>query len=434
MGDGAAVLDCVVIGGGHAGLTASSRLLQEGIEHVVLERGRVGQSWRSQRWDSFALNTPGWWDRLPDGAAIEPTDAFPLRDAWVTILESYAAARRLPVREGVRVSRLDAAPGGGFLITTDAAETPMMQSHSVIIASGGQTVARIPAMAARLPADITQLDTGRYRNPQQLPPGAVLVVGGAQSGGQIVEDLLEGGRRVFMATSRVPRGPRRYRGWDILEWLVPAGYFDVRTQDIRDPADLRTPVLILSGVGRYGHSVSLQWLASRGATLLGHLRDVDSTTIHLDRDVADNIRWADARSAEIRGRIDAWIIGRGQALPPHDDDAADAPHSDPDAFPAPDRLDLRAEGISTVIWSCGFRADLDWLHLPVVAGDGSLVQRDGRADFPGVCFLGFPWLRTRRSGVVIGAKDDTEAVVAHIKTHLAEAYAAGGPAGTAPSC
>ena len=305
------------------------------------------------------------------------------------------------------------------MLTTDDTGAPDLRARTVIVASGGQTVARIPSVAAGLPPDILQLDTARYRNPAELPPGAVLVVGGAQSGGQIVEDLLDGGRRVFLATSRVPRGPRRYRGRDILEWLVPLGFFDQRTDAITDPVERRTPVLIISGVGRHGHSVSLQSLAAKGATLLGRLGAIDGSSIRLAPDLAENIRWADARSAEVRQRIDGWIAKSGRSLPPHDPDPADEPCADPDGFAAPARLDLRTEGITTVIWSCGFGADLGWLHLPVVAPDGTLQVRDGRPDIPGLGFVGFPWLRSRKSGVILGALDDAEVAVEQVRAALA---------------
>ena len=284
-------LDCAVIGAGHVGLAASWHLARLGVEHVVFEAGRIGETWRTQRWDSFALNTPSWANVLPgETEPAEPSDGFLTRDAWVGRLENYATSQRLPVREATPITALDQRPGGrGLLLTTDDGER--IEARSVVISAGFQSTPKLPAMAAALPSRITSLHTADYRRPDELPAGAVLVVGSAQSGGQIAEDLLDAGRRVFLAASTLGRIPRRYRGKDIFEWLFPLGYFDQLVQQA-DPRVRAAPPPMISGVGRYGHTLSLQLLAARGAVLLGHLRAVENGCLRFENDLGTSVAHA----------------------------------------------------------------------------------------------------------------------------------------------
>ena len=211
-------VDVVVVGAGQAGLAVSYYLWSSGVEHLVLERGRVGESWRSQRWDSFTLVTPNWMTRLPGHKMAAGTGAdFICRDAVVGLLERFACS--LPVREDVDVLSVTLADSG-YRVTTPGQE---ISARAVVIAGGGQRLAVIPPLADRLPADVHQCDAARYRNPAGLPPGAVLVVGSGQSGAQIADELAAAGREVMLATSRVARVPRRYRGRDIHEWAVEIG-------------------------------------------------------------------------------------------------------------------------------------------------------------------------------------------------------------------
>ena len=330
------MLGTVVVGAGHAGLAVSWHLRSRGLEHIVLEAGRIGESWRSGRWDSFAINTPGWSLRLPgDRHDPEPRDGFQLRDSWVDMLETYVRRQALPVRTRSRVSALTSSRDGlGFSLLTDGSDDPI-EARSVVIASGFQRVGSIPEMSTDLSPRVLSMHASAYRRSDLLPPGAVLVVGSAQTGTQIAEDLLEAGRVVLLSASAVVRCPRRYRGRDIIEWMVVSGMMDMTPDRLPDPGMRYAPQPVVSGVGRYGHSLSLQWLAARGVRLLGRLVAVDGEQLRFAPDLAGSIRFADRGSAEFRQAIDQAIVARGIAAPASEPDPADEPEPDPDRFAAP---------------------------------------------------------------------------------------------------
>jgi putative flavoprotein involved in K+ transport len=413
-------MDVVVIGAGHAGLAVSWHLKRRGIEHAVLEQGRVGESWRSQRWDSFALNTPVWASRLPGAAdPDEPLDSFLSRDAWVEYLAHYAATFALPVHEGVRVESLErSSDRAWFVLRTAAPESQTIRARAVVLASGFQRVPKMPPQASNVPESVTSLHTSAYRRPDRLPPGAVLVVGSAQSGGQVAEDLLDAGRTVYLAASSVGRMQRRYRGRDIFEWLVPAGFFDQTVDQLPDPRMQFAAQPIISGVGRLGHTLSLQWLASRGAILLGRLVAIEGTRARFDPDLAVSIRNADRVSAEIRALIERGI--QAGSLDAHDPepDPADEPVADPEGIATATELDLEAAGITSVVWSTGFSGDLSWVDLEIKDTAGAPIHERGRAPVPGVWFLGIPWMRSRKSGILLGADEDGSAAAAEIADYL----------------
>ncbi|HEV2249145.1 MAG TPA: NAD(P)/FAD-dependent oxidoreductase [Candidatus Limnocylindria bacterium] len=410
------MLDAAVIGAGHAGLSASHRLREAGLDHVVLERGEVGESWRSQRWDSFTLNTPNRMNRLP-GAAPDRSDpdAFEHRDAWVARLERYAREQRLPVRTRTAVTAVE-RDDRGFVISV-AGGAPL-RARSVIVASGVVNAPKVPALAAAIDPRIARLTTGEYRNADQLAPGAVLVVGSAQSGCQIAEDLLDAGRTVYLATGTVGRVPRRVRGRDTLVWLAEAGWFDERPQDLPDRQVMRAAQPQISGVGPRGRTVSLQSLAARGVTLLGHLDGADGTKLRFAQDLAEHARSADAFSARIRAQVDEHIARQGIAAPPSEPDPADVA-CDPDAFGALSELDPADRGIGTSIFTTGFRADLSWLRVGGAVDGGAPVHDEGRARVEGLWFLGWTWMRRRKSGIIWGAVEDS----AHVVDQVAERVA-----------
>jgi putative flavoprotein involved in K+ transport len=412
-------LDCAVIGAGHVGLATSWHLARLGVQHVVFEGGRVGETWRTRRWDSFALNTPSWANVLPGQTEpAEPRDGFQTRDAWVRRLEDYATTQGLPVREATQITALEHAPGGGgFRLTTGGGDE--IEARSVVVAAGFQRIPKLPTLATALPPSVKSLHTAHYRSPDQLPRGAVLVVGTAQSGGQIAEDLLDAGRRVFLAASTVGRIPRRYRGRDILEWLFPLGYFD-QPVELADAAIRLAPPPMISGVGRYGHTLSLQLLAARGAVLLGRLRAIDDDCLHFENDLAASFAHADRISAQARQLIDQAIEEQGLHVSPAEQDAADEPFPDAEALTPPGELDLEAEGIASVIWATGFRFDLSWIGFPVVDGTGTLLHQGGRSPVPGLWFLGMPWLRSRKSAIIFGSTGDVAAIADEVPAFLAE--------------
>ena len=399
-------VDVVVVGAGQAGLAVSYYLRAFGVEHVVLERGRVGESWRSARWDSFTLVTPDRMTRLPGhvlGAGTGP-DFLP-RDAVVGLLEGFAAS--LPVNEGVEVVSVT-TDGHGYLVTTPAQQ---FYARAVVIAGGGQRIPVVPPLAARLPAELHQCDAARYRNPAGLPPGAVLVVGSGQSGAQIADELAAAGREVLLATSRVARVPRRYRGRDVHEWSVELGLYDQATDAVTDPAEFREPHPMLSGA-RGGHTVALQQLARDGVRLLGRLVDAEDTKLAFAADLGENMQYADRRAAGFRRAVDSYVAGAGIVAAPPDTDPAEQPL--PEVPDAPLALDMRAEGITSVVWCTGFGPDTDWVHVPVLRADGLPAHTRGITASPGLYVSGYPWLSTRGSGILYGVAADAARIAQHI--------------------
>ncbi|MFL5827215.1 MAG: NAD(P)-binding domain-containing protein [Thermoleophilaceae bacterium] len=389
-------MDTVVVGAGQAGLAASFRLGRAGVDHVVLERGRVGESWLSQRWDEFRLNTPNWQNLLPgmDLGGADP-HAFPSAAEFVSRLARYVRANRLPVLTEVRVGSLQPDGDRGWLVATDSG---YFLCRYVVLAAGWQTRPRFPASALTLPLGIERLHSGAYRNADQLPEGGVLVVGSGQSGVQIAEDLLASGRTLYLATSRAGRVPRRYRGRDVAEWWRDSGYLDQRTED-RPREALPTVAQPQISGARGGHTVSLQQLARDGACLLGRFDGARGSRLHFADDLPSHARFADEFSARAKAQIDAWIERSGVSAPAPCADPADEPAPAAFGLDAPRSLD--ASSIGSVIWATGFGADRSWLAP-------SLLERDG------LHVLGRSWLRSRKSGMVYGAAEDSAAIVAQI--------------------
>lgn len=418
---GDAMLEAVVVGGGQAGLGASYHLARHGIEHVVLERGRVAETWRTQRWDSFFLNTPNWMNRLPgEAGAIEPRDAFLGRDAHVARLQAYADDQRLPLRTGVTVTAISGpASDGRFVVSgDDGSGTLELRARNVVVASGVLNVPKIPAIASSLPGWIGQLPAGGYRGPAGLPTGAVLVVGSGQSGVQIVEDLLAAGRTVYLCTSSVGRWPRRYRGRDAFEWLRDAGFFEMTPERLTDPKLRFAANPTISGVGRLGHTVSLQSLEEHGVILLGRPTAVEGDRLILDDTVGANIAFGDRKSAEAAADFEAHISASGVEAPALEPDPADVPHPDPASVRSPRELDVGAAGVGSVIWTTGFGGDLRYLGVPVLDEHDTPVHARGVTKVPGIYFLGLPWLSTRRSAIIFGVDEDAAYVADRIAERL----------------
>ena len=399
-------VDVVIVGGGQAGLAVSYYLRAFGVEHVVLERGQIGESWRSARWDSFTLVTPNWMTRLPGYAMAAGTgEHFLPRDAVTGMLERLA--RELPVHTGTEVSSV-AAGDGRYTVSTTCGQ---LTARAVVVAGGGQRCPLIPGLASGMAAEIHQCDASRYRSPDALPPGAVLVVGSGQSGAQIADELATAGREVLLATSRVPRVPRRYRDRDVHEWTVELGLYDQRTDAVADPAVFREPHPMLSGA-HGGHSVSYQRLARDGVRLLGRLVDADGPSLRFGPDLPEHVQYADQRDAQFRRTVDEYIARTGIAAPPPEADPAERPL--PWVEGAPERLNSRAERISTVLWCTGFGPDTRWLRVPVLRQDGTPAHSGGVTAFPGLYVAGYPWLSNRGSGILYGVAADAARVAQHI--------------------
>ncbi len=410
----------MVVGAGQAGLAASYHLTHAGIDHVVLERGRVGETWRSQRWDTFVLNTPGWMSHVRSGdhhGDEGRDDGFLSAGTFVARLVAFVAEHQVPLRTGVAVTAVQALgpPDEGFLVSVDGPDGPdTLRSRAVVVASGLQNVPRLPAIAADFPVDLPQVTAAGYRGPAQLPSGAVLVVGSAQSGVQVAEDLLAGGRTVYLCTSRVGRLRRRYRGRDMIGHLFDAGFYDVTPAQLPDPAMRFWPIPLTSGVGPLGHSISLQGLAAQGVRLLGRPIAVQGDKVVLDDTVGANVAFGDRISHELKALVDDHLRGVGAALSPLEADPADDPHPDPAAVHSPSVLDLGAAGIGSVVWACGFGGDFGYLPAAALDVHGVPIHDRGVSPIPGLVYVGFPWLTTRKSGIIPGVDKDAARVVDHL--------------------
>jgi putative flavoprotein involved in K+ transport len=419
--------EVVVVGAGQAGLGISYFLKQRGRQHAVFEQKRIGESWISQRWDSFQLNTPNSFNCLPGFPyqGMDP-DGFWTQAELVSYFRAYIDRFNLPVHTGVKVNSIALADEDHqrFCVKIQAGEKPdeCVISRAVVIASGGQHTPKIPAYYTHLAEEITQLHTSAYRRPSDLPPGAVAVVGSGQSGVQIAEDLLDEGRKVYLCTSKVGRVPRRYRGKDMVEWMKEIQFFDVTYDSLENKSLSQQPFPQISGVGRYGHSVSLQYLASKGAVVLGRLLDVQEGSLILADNAAENVRYADDFSRRMKENVDTYLRDSGKELPPLEEDPADAP--DPCAacaYSLP-RLSLGEAGISTVIWATGFSGDFSWINLPILDERGHPAHYQGISPVPGLYFLGFPWLRSRKSGIICGIDEDARRISEAIAGYLSSAF------------
>jgi putative flavoprotein involved in K+ transport len=377
-------IDTVIIGAGQAGLALSRLLTDAGHDHVLLERGRVGERWRSERWDSLALLTPNWANRLPFDAEPDDPDAYASSSEFVARLQRYSRSFGAPVHEGTTVTAVERA-GGGFHVRTDRGE---WRARNVVIASGDCAVPAVPWFAGSAPARVEQLHASRYRAPASLAPGGVLVVGAGPSGHQIADELARGGRRVALAVGRHARIVRRYRGRDVWAWLDALGELSRSLDDLPRHARSRPrPALPLDG-REGGRTVDLGVLAEAGVRIVGRLEGFAGSHALLGSGLEASIADADARLRRLLGRIDDHIDSRADAH-------AFAPreHVAPIKPPSPVRtIDLVAEGISTIVWATGFRRHYPWLRIPeVIDGDGGIRHDRGRTAVPGLFVLGMRW-------------------------------------------
>jgi putative flavoprotein involved in K+ transport len=405
-------LDTVIVGGGQAGLGVSYFLRQNGNKHIVFEQERIGESWLSQRWDSFQLNTPNARNVLPGLHYDEPgADGFWRTDKLVDYFQRYVHRFQLPVRTGVTVLSVERdEEKEGFVVKmrTDGQAEASIVSRSVVVASGIQRIPKFPSMRSKLPADIVQLHTSEYRNPASLPPGAVVVVGGGQSGCQITEDLLAAGRTVYLCTSKVGRVPRRYRGRDIVEWWVDTKFWDITYDSLPDKS------ISLASQPQ----ISLQYLASRGTVILGRLLDVQSGILILSDDAAAYVHFADEFSQRVKNDIDAYLQRMNITPPPLEDDPADIPDVEAKCVSPLQQLNLRGANVSTLIWATGFTGDFSWIHLPVFDDQNKPIHNRGVSAERGLYFVGFPWLNSRKSGILYGIAEDAQYIANAISEQL----------------
>lgn len=396
-------IETIIIGAGQAGLATSYYLKQKNREHLVLEQAtKSANAWRNHRWDSFCLNSPNWYFRLPgmeyQGDAPE---GFMPRDEIVACFDQYIDRYHLPISYQTQVIAVEPiAKRKGYLVST--IET-RFEARNVVIATGLFQAPRLPSKSANLPAHITQLHTSQYRNPEQLPPGGVLVVGSAQSGCQIAEELYQAGRRVYLCVGSAGRFPRRYRGKDIFEWMHLTGFLD-RTVDM-----LPNPKAKFAGnphlTGRDGgRSLNLHQFARDGVVLLGRFQGAQDDTIFLFPDIKQTLAKVDGVETEMTKLIDGYIAKTG----------LDAPLEslpvlrDGYAVEEITKLNLSFAGITTIIWAMGYSFDFSLVKLPIMGEDGFPNSTRGVTVFPGLYFVGLPWLFKMKSGLLIGVGEDAE--------------------------
>jgi putative flavoprotein involved in K+ transport len=395
--------DVVVVGGGQAGLVMSWHLQQRGVDHVVLERARVGERWRTERWDSLMFQFTNERLSLP-GFPYEgqEPDGFAHHSQVLDRIEQYAGVIDAPVREHTAVERL--APHLDLWELSTSAGP--IRAAAVISATGPFQRPHVPELAASLAPGVFQVDATRYRNPDQLPPGGVLVVGSGASGQQIAEELLAAGRPTYVAVSRHRRMPRRYRGHDLFWWLDRWGFLS-RSRDAW-PDGRMPPSLVVTGVGG-GHDVDVRRLRADGAVVLGHLRAVDGDRLAFAEDAESLLTAADAVHDDFVTRAEEEIARLGLDLPP--DDRDQAPRT---PVPSVPELGLSAAGITSVVWCTGYRHDLGWIGAPVLDASGAPQQVRGVTSAPGLYFLGLHWMHTFGSGLFSGVTDDAAVLAEHI--------------------
>jgi putative flavoprotein involved in K+ transport len=403
----------IIIGGGQAGLAMSHCLSELGLEHVVLERGKVAQRWRSQSWDSLRLLTPNWMTRLPgfqyDG---HDRDGFMSVPELVALLERYAVSSRAPVVTETAVQGVERS-GNGFRVVTNRG---VWSASSVVVATGYCDLPAVPAASRGVAPSIHQMVPSDYRRPEQLPPGGVLIVGASSTGVQLADEIQRSGRQVTLAAGRHTRLPRRHRGRDILWWLDRLGVLSQRADAVQDiERSRRQPSLQL--VGRPDHSsLDLAVLHGRGVRLVGRVRDIDGRRVSFAADdLVATTAAADIKMAEILMRIDQFIATNGVAA------ASPGPFTPtwPLAAGAPDSLDLKDERIGTVIWATGYRREYPWLHVPVLNARGEIRHHGGITPEAGLYVLGLNFQRRRNSSFIDGVGDDAGVIALEIARSLA---------------
>jgi putative flavoprotein involved in K+ transport len=403
-------VETLVVGAGQAGLAASRCLAEQGADHVVVERGRIAERWRTARWESLRLITPNWMSRLPVWcySGTDP-DGYMAAPELVSYLEGYAGSFAAPVHENTTVELVEAS-GGGLRVVTD---NRTWLASNVIVATGTENRPYVPSFASGIDPGVHQLTASRYQGPHQVPDGGVLVVGASASGVQIADELRRSGRPVTISVGRHARLPRRYRGRDILWWMDQTGVLGQTIDQVRDTQSARqAPSLQLSGRGR---RISLDALAADGVTLAGRLAAADGRRLSFADDLPATTGAAQAQMEQLLRSIDARITHSGEQ-------ECTSPADPPPPFTAsagPAALDLYRAGIATVIWATGYRPAYPWLRVPVLDRHGQIAHSRGVTIVPGLYVLGLRFLHRRDSSFIGGVGRDARLVAAHLTGRMA---------------
>jgi putative flavoprotein involved in K+ transport len=404
----------VIVGAGHAGLAMSRALAERSIDHAVLERGEIAHTWKTERWDSLRLLTPNWQSRLPGhGYAGADPDGYRDMAETVAFIERYAAVIAAPVRTHTAVTSVRRTDDG-YLVSSSQGE---WRSRAVVLASGACNIADVPPLAQALPSSIATLTPLQYRNPGQLEPGGVLVVGASATGVQVAEEIQRSGRPVTLAVGEHIRMPRVYRGRDIQWWMDRAGILDQRYDEVDDINRARSvPSLQLAGYPDR-RTLDLNWLRRIGVKLVGRLAGLRDGKLQFAGSLANKAALSDLKMNRVLESVDAWATANGldaQVGPPERLEPTRV-----DAAP-PLSLDLKRGEIRTIVWATGYRPDYSWLHVPVIDHKGRLRHDGGIvADSPGMYVMGLQFLRRRKSALMDGAGDDARDLSAHLARFLA---------------
>jgi len=410
--EAARAVECIVVGAGHAGLAMSHCLAAHGTEHVVLERGEIANSWRTERWDSLKLLTPNWLTRLPGCAyAGDDPDGYMTMPQVIDFIAGYARRSAAPVQTRTTVESVR-ADGERYRVVTDRGD---WLARTVVLAGGACNVPAVPACAAGLPATIESVTPDRYRNPAQLDTGGVLVVGASATGLQLADEIRRSGREVTLAIGEHIRLPRVYRGRDIQYWMAQLGVLDERYDAVDDITRARrvpSPQLIGSPARA---TLDINSLREAGVRCVGRLVGIGNDRAQFSGSLASHCAMADLKMNRLIARIDEWIAHN----------AAGEPVPEPERFDAT-RIDARPElvapldgsTIATVVWATGYRADYSWLHVPVLDRRGRLKHDGGVVAAPGLYAMGLTFMRRRKSSFIHGAEDDAQDLSAHLANYL----------------
>ncbi|WMN15417.1 NAD(P)/FAD-dependent oxidoreductase [Pseudomonas piscis] len=400
-------VDTLVVGAGQAGVAMSEHLGKLGVPHLVLERKRIAEAWRSGRWDSLVANGPAWHDRFPGLEFDLGPDAFATKDQVADYFEAYARQVDAPIRTGVEVRQVQRNVGRpGFTVETSMGP---IQANRVVAATGPFQRPVIPPIA---PVDtrLLQIHSADYRNPQRLPAGAVLVVGAGSSGVQIADELQRAGRQVYLSVGAHDRPPRAYRGRDFCWWLGVLGEWDA---EIAKPG--REHVTIAVSGARGGQTIDFRALAHQGITLVGLTKAFDGDRVSFQADLVDNLARGDENYLALLDAADAYIARNGLDLPAEPEARRRLP--DPGCVTRPIlELDLRAAGITSIIWATGYAVDFSWLQVDTFSEQGKPLHQRGVSREPGIYFLGLPWLSRRGSSFIWGVWHDARHIADHIAT------------------
>ena len=399
-------VETLIIGGGQAGLAMSEHLSNRGVSHLIVERHRIAERWRSERWDSLVANGPAWHDRFPTLAFsdIDP-NSFAHRDRIVDYFETFAKQINAPIHCGVEVTAVQRkARGSGFLAETSEG---MIEATNVVAATGPFQRPLIPTVVPQ-EIGIVQIHSNAYRNPGQLPEGAVLVVGAGSSGGQIADELMRAGKRVYLSVGPHDRPPIRYRGRDFCWWLGVLGMWDAKT---REPGMEHVTISVSGAHG--GHTVDFRRFAARGMTLLGRAGNFKDGVLHIAPDLAHSIVQGDKNYLSVLDAADSYVVCEGLDLP----EEPDARHIEPEPRCVNDpilQLNLGDAGVTSIVWATGYALDFGWLKVDAFDEKGRPNHERGVATVPGLYFLGLPWLSRRASPFIWGVWHDAEYLAGHI--------------------